>query len=139
MTLHLSPTLHTPEVIATLTPLRIVLRGVCFPNDSTSFFESIQKFIEDSAPALRGKTLEIHLELEYMNSSSQRELFNLIRNLVKRELKVCLICYEGQEEEFDDLRHLLMALEGLSGVEIEKRAGYYQADSSAQEAPPGKS
>ncbi|MCS7163161.1 MAG: DUF1987 domain-containing protein [Bacteroidia bacterium] len=131
MTLHLSPTLHTPEVIATLTPLRIVLRGICFPNDSSSFFENIQKFIEDSAPTLKGSTLEIHLELEYINSSSQRELFNLIRGLVNHKINVRLICYEGQEEEFDDLRHLLMALEGLSGVEIERRAGYYQADSSA--------
>ncbi len=132
MAFHLSPTLHTPEM--RLSPLdnRLVLRGVCFPENSVELFRPLWKYLEEHGPTLLAKPLEVHVELSYINSSSQRELYRLLYDFLQKGGQVKLIIYEGdEEEEMEDLRHIVHGLEHLSGVTVEYRPGHYGEPASS--------
>lgn len=126
MTLHLSPTLHTPEVSLSVPHHRLVLRGACYPEDSIDFFRPIKEFLQTHTPQLTQVPLEVHAELSYINSSSQRELYHLLHEFLERGGSLRLVLYQGEEEEeLEDLRHIVFGLENLKGVQVEYRAGYY--------------
>lgn len=126
MSLYIAPSLHTPEVIAKEKPLEVVLRGVCFPEDSVKFFRGIKEFFQKLSPEQKQEKLILHIELSYVNSASQRELYQILYGFLREGGGVHLILYSGEEEEeMDDLHYIVHSLRGQKGLEVERRQGYY--------------
>ncbi|MCS6789658.1 MAG: DUF1987 domain-containing protein [Bacteroidia bacterium] len=126
MSLYIAPSLHTPEVLAKEKPLEIVLRGVCFPEDSVKFFREVKDFFQKLSPEQKQGNLTMHVELSYVNSASQRELYQIIHGFLRGGGEVHLILYSGEEEEeMDDLHYIVYSLRGQKGLEVERRQGYY--------------
>lgn len=126
MVFQLAETLHTPEVLLDGERGLFVLRGSCFPENSVEFFRPVVAFWEKYQEQLTKITLELHVELSYINSSSQRELYKLLYQHLQAGGKLRLIIYEGEEEEeLEDLRHIVQGMEHLAGVEVVYQAGYY--------------
>lgn len=135
MVFHLSPTLHTPEMRLSTSDNRLVLRGVCFPENSVELFRPLQKCLEENISTLLSRPLEVHVELSYINSSSQRELYRLLYDFLQKDGQIRLIIYEGNEEdELEDLRHIVHGLENLSSVTVQYRSGHYGEPASFSSA-----
>ncbi|RMF50047.1 MAG: DUF1987 domain-containing protein [Bacteroidetes bacterium] len=135
MAFHLSPTLHTPEMRLSTADNRLVLRGVCFPENSLELFRPLRTYLEENLSALLLKPLEVYVELSYINSSSQRELYRLLYDFLQKGGQVKLIIYEGEEDdELEDLRHVVHGLEHLSGITVEYRPGHYGEPASSPSA-----
>lgn len=126
MVFQLAETLHTPELLFDAERGLFVLRGSCFPEDSVEFFRPAVSFWAQHQDKLLTKPLEVHVELNYINSSSQRELYKLLYQHLQAGGKLRLIIYEGDEEdELEDLRHIVQGVEHLAEVEVIYQAGYY--------------
>lgn len=108
-----------------------VLRGACFPEDSVEFFRPIREFFQAHIDKLRSTPLEVHVELPYINSASQRELYRLLYEFLHEGGQLRLYIYQGDDEqELEDLRHVVFGLELLSGVEVTYREGFYHSSVS---------
>lgn len=59
---------------------RLEITGKALPEDSLAFFKPVYDWLNDyfKSPAT---TTELHLQLDYINSSSTRHLFNIISSL----------------------------------------------------------
>lgn len=132
------PTPYTPEVWADPIARQLLLRGTCFPEDSVAFFQPLRAhFLSNLAEYQKGP-LHIFIELSYINSSAQRELYQMIGELLQNGVQVKLIIYQGEEEELDDLRHVVAALEALGLRDVEYREGIHSSASVTEEAPPSE-
>jgi hypothetical protein len=128
MAFHLSSSIHTPEVLVDEEKSLFVLRGACFPEDSVEFFQPIREFFAAHIDKLRTTPLEVHIELQYINSSSQRELYRLLYEFLQQNGQIHLYIYQGDDDqELEDLRHVVFGLEQLSGVKITYREGFYHS------------
>jgi len=131
MAFHLSSSIHTPEVFIDEEKALFVLRGSCFPEDSIEFFRPIREFFQAHIDKLRSTPLEAHVELYYINSASQRELYRLLHEFLQEGGQLHLYIYQGDEEqELEDLRHVVFGLEFLSGVKVTYREGFYHSSVS---------
>ncbi|MCX7605729.1 MAG: DUF1987 domain-containing protein [Bacteroidia bacterium] len=131
MNLHLSPTLHTPEILFQAEKHLLILRGSCFPENSIEFFRPLWEFLKEHKEALTKSPLQIHVELSYINSSSQRELYQFLHDFLQLGGKIQMTIYQGEgEDELEDLRYVVFGLERLPGIEIYHQKGYYEEGSS---------
>jgi hypothetical protein len=64
-------------------PDKRVLRfeGRSIPEDTISFYEPILKWIEKYVEAERPDTTDLHINLEYFNTSTSRYLFGILKTL----------------------------------------------------------
>ncbi|MCS7189342.1 MAG: SiaC family regulatory phosphoprotein [Bacteroidia bacterium] len=141
MPFHISPSLHTPEVLISPEENRIVIKGSCFPEDSIEFFRPIKNFIVENKIFFT-KDIEIHVELTYINSSSQRALYQILSEVLSDKNQLKLIIYQGEEdEELENLSLLVRYLRDFPWIQIKYEKGYYSgstSSTSSQETPPSK-
>lgn len=138
VSLHLLPTSHTPEVLIEPDARRFLLRGTCFPEDSIAFCQPVRAFLQNHLPALRSGAVYLHAEITYINSSAQRELYRLLTELVEQGIELHITIYTGEDEEMDDLRHIVAGLQAMGVKQIVYQEGYYISPSVAEEASPGE-
>lgn len=136
--LHLSPTSYTPEVFIDPENQTILLRGTLFPEDSIAFFQPIKAHIDEHFSDARGTRLEVHIELVYINSSAQRELYRILSELVEKGIELSLTIYTGEDEEMDDLRHVVAGLQNIGVRQVTYQEGYYSGAPMTKEASPGE-
>ncbi|MEN3041006.1 MAG: SiaC family regulatory phosphoprotein [Bacteroidia bacterium] len=138
MRLHIPATQYTPEVKIDTESALMFIRGACFPENSPAFFKPIRSFLQKASELLQGG-IKVHIELSYINSSAQREFYEMLRELVSWIPQTQVIIYLGEEEEEEDLRHVVAALREEVGFErIEYRFEYYSDLMTAEESPPGE-
>ncbi|MCX8112574.1 MAG: DUF1987 domain-containing protein [Bacteroidia bacterium] len=138
MKFHIPSTLYTPEIWADPIARQVFLRGACFPEDSVAFFQPFRLFIQENLSDFqKGPTL-FHVELTYINSSGQRELYQVLHELLQNGIEVGLVIYLGEEEELDDLRHVIAGLSRLGLNKVEYRREYCSIAPITKEAPPSE-
>ncbi|MCS6895780.1 MAG: DUF1987 domain-containing protein [Bacteroidia bacterium] len=137
MKLHIPASQYTPEVGADLDKCIIFLKGACFPENSSVFFQPLRSFVRQNSELLRDE-MEVHIELSYINSSAQRELYELLWALIERVPQMQIVIYLGEEEEMDDLKYIVDALREAGFERIEYRHDYYSGLIVAEESPPSE-
>lgn len=138
MSFHLPPTSHTPEILIDPESRTFLLKGTLFPEDSVAFFQPIRAYLQEHFSDDKFTNLSVHAELVYINSSAQRELYRILSELLERGKELSLTIYTGEEEEMDDLRHIVVGLQNLGIQHITYQEGYYSGAPMAQEASPGE-
>ena len=127
MHFHVASTLHTPEVQIDLTRGNILLRGACFPENATEFFAPIIEFLRENIQKNHVPSLELHLELTYINSTARKSLWQLVKLLLDMGTSLQIVLYRGTEdEELEDYEELVRVWERESRLRIEAREGYYE-------------
>jgi len=127
MHFHLANTAHTPEVQINLTQSLLLLRGVCFPENASEFFEPITEFLKEHLSELSGRELQLHLELTYLNSAGKKGLFQLVKFLLDHAHSLRVVLYQGTEdEELEDYEGLVQFWQREPRIRVEQRDGYYQ-------------
>lgn len=135
---HLQPTSHTPEILIDPESQTLLLKGTLFPEDSVVFFQPIRAYLFEHFSSLKASGLKVHAELVYINSSAQRELYRILSELLERGAELSLTIYTGEDEEMDDLRHIVAGLQNLGVQHITYQEGYYSGAPVAKEASPGE-
>ncbi len=127
MHFHIASTLHTPEVQINLTEGSLLLRGACFPENATEFFAPIIEFLRENIQKNHITSLNLHLELTYINSAARKSLWQLVNFLLETGMPLQIVLYRGTEEdELEDYEELIRAWERESRLRIEVREGYYE-------------
>ena len=127
MHFHLANTAHTPEVQINLAQSLFLLRGVCFPENASEFFEPITEFLKEHLSELSGRELQLHLELTYLNSAGKKALFQLVKFLLDYVHLLRIVLYQGTEdEELEDYEGLVQFWQREPRIRLEQREGYYQ-------------
>lgn len=79
----------------------INIEGRSIVEDSVKFFSPILSWVQNC----ESQSIVIHIKLEYVNTSSSKQLFNLLRIVYKKYLpeNVCVRWFyeEGDEDTFD--------------------------------------
>jgi hypothetical protein len=75
--LHIEPYLQTPEIDFNSDSGKLFLSGKSYPADAIEFYEPIIKWVDEYVvnPA---KQTQLVCEIEYLNSSSQKQLVELL-------------------------------------------------------------
>jgi hypothetical protein len=97
--LFIKGTSKTPEV--DFTPGTINLSGRSIPEDSVSFFQPVVKWIETYVANPKEST-KVNLKIEYINSGSNRFVFNILKLLndcYKQGNKVIISWYFEEDDE----------------------------------------
>jgi len=83
----------------------LLIKGRSIPEDAISFYEKIYKNLESYS--ISSKPLIVILEFEYLNTSSNREIFSLLKYL-KNTIKKVIVewCYEEDDDSVEDIGHL---------------------------------
>lgn len=103
---HLEEAEDTPEVMLNKQKGLLIISGKLLPEDSIEFFEPIEKWIREYAIQPNEKTT-VNLKLEYMNSSSQKrivEILNILKEMGNNGHDVEINWYypEDDEDLFDE-------------------------------------
>ena len=91
----------TPEVIVDFDKGLIEINGKSLPEDSVLFYIPVEKAVNEylSNPC---KATTVNLRMEYLNSSSQKrilEILSLLEVLVEKDLKLTINWFYNQEDE----------------------------------------
>ncbi len=105
----------TPEVLFDRDEGTISFTGILLPEDSVEFFLPIEKEVKEYMSKPK-KVTTVNLKLEYMNSSSQKrmlELLNTLQSLTETGLEVHVNWYypEDDDDLLDEGRDLSRMLE----------------------------
>lgn len=97
-------TSKTPEVRFDISSGELYLTGKSIPENSTRFYEPLLLWIEDYVRSPR-QTTDLHLKLEYFNSSSTLWIAKIIRSLSRifQENSVLFIHLYFDEEDFESM------------------------------------
>ncbi len=114
-TFHINSTDNTPEIILDVQKQKLIIMGVCAPENPKEFFKSIQQELETVKPSL--SNLEVNIFLEYFNTGSSKCLLNLFLLIISNEfssIKYDFNWYidEGDEELLES-GHIFEELTGI--------------------------
>lgn len=91
----------TPEILIDFDAGLIEIAGKSLPEDSTSFYIPVESAVKEYISKPKSETT-INLKLEYLNSSSQKrilEILTLIEELIKKGLEVRVNWFYNPEDE----------------------------------------
>ena len=94
-------TLGTPNVFFSEKGI-LIISGKCLPENAINFFEPIIKKIDRFIE--KNQSINITCELEYINSSSSKVLYQLLEKVVNSGIKQTINWY--YEEDDEDMKEL---------------------------------
>ena len=94
-------TLGTPNVFFSEKGI-LIISGKCLPENAINFFEPIIKKIDRFIE--KNESINITCELEYINSSSSKVLYQLLEKVVNSGIKQTINWY--YEEDDEDMKEL---------------------------------
>ena len=115
-TIKLAKTRDTPEVEFDALKGFLRMKGRCYPSDAKKFFEPLVNWLRDYVDAPKSEKTEVHIDLEYFNTTSGKillNLFEMLKELYKLGNQVSVKWYEWEsDEEKDDDYSFLDEFEG---------------------------
>jgi hypothetical protein len=95
----------TPHIIFDPDKNELKMEGRSIPEDTVSFYEPILKWIEEYIKSERKDTTNLHINLEYFNTSTSRYLFGIFKILESYHLKgnPILIHWYYERDDFEML------------------------------------
>jgi SiaC family regulatory phosphoprotein len=94
----LQPTPKTPSVKMDAATGAVEIKGRSIPENSLEFYKPLIDWVEKYAVAPQAET-EIHIQLEYFNTSSSKCLLDLFKRLETINNKVTINWYYEQDDE----------------------------------------
>ncbi|MFZ4785711.1 MAG: DUF1987 domain-containing protein [Flavobacteriales bacterium] len=94
----LRPTPKTPSVKMDAEKGAVEIKGRSIPENSLEFYKPLIDWVEKYAVAPQSET-EIHIQLEYFNTSSSKCLLDLFKRLETINNKVTINWYYEQDDE----------------------------------------
>jgi hypothetical protein len=94
----LQPTPKTPSVKMDAEKGAVEIKGRSIPENSLEFYKPLIDWVEKYAVAPQSET-EIHIQLEYFNTSSSKCLLDLFKRLETINNKVTINWYYEQDDE----------------------------------------
>ncbi len=89
----------TPAITFDSTTSTFRMEGICAPENSSEFFEQVEPYFLKQNQHLTAYNFEIYLD--YFNTSSSKELLNLLINLkgdTSKEIQIIWLFIEDDEE-----------------------------------------
>ena len=99
--INIPATEDTPAIMLDASKGFLQISGKALPEDSLAFFKPVYEWLSDYYNTPKNST-ELHLHLDYINSSSTRHLFNIIsgmQDLIDKEKKVKVIWHCKPSDE----------------------------------------
>ena len=99
--INIPATEDTPAIMLDASKGFLQISGKALPEDSLAFFKPVYEWLSDYCNTPKNST-ELHLHLDYINSSSTRHLFNIIsgmQDLIDKEKKVKVIWHCKSSDE----------------------------------------
>ena len=104
MNLLINSTKSTPLVSLEYERGSLLLAGKSLPEESISFYSKIEAGLQEYINKYFNKPLVITCEFEYVNSSSSKLVFSLLKKAVQNLIDVKIIW--SYEEDDDDMKEL---------------------------------
>ncbi len=125
--LKIASTKYTPEVSLNLDTHVLEIKGECYPENTTVFFQPIFDWLKNYLTTLENQHVTFNIELVYFNSSSSKALINLFDVLegASKKGKQVMVnwIYETDDEDMKEFgEEFEEDLEVLSFNLIEKKA-----------------
>jgi hypothetical protein len=97
--------IKTPSVNLDREKRQLRFEGRSIPEDTIRFYEPILKWIEQYIQTEREGTTEMHINLEYFNTSTSRYLFGIFKTLESYHVKgnPMLIHWYYEQDDFEML------------------------------------
>jgi hypothetical protein len=96
--LQLSATPKTPSVKFSVADGNLEIKGRSIPENSLDFYKPLIDWV-DSYKEKSGETVNLHVQLEYFNTSSSKCLLDLFKRLEGYKNKVTVHWYYEQDDE----------------------------------------
>ncbi len=95
----------TPYIVFDPAKNELKMEGRSIPEDTVSFYEPILKWIEEYIKSERKVTTNLHINLEYFNTSTSRYLFGIFKILEPYHIKgnSILIHWYYEKDDFEML------------------------------------
>ena len=95
----------TPYIVFDPDKNELKMEGRSIPEDTVSFYEPILKWIEEYIKSERKETTDLHINLEYFNTSTSRYLFGVFKILEPYHIKgnPILIHWYYEKDDFEML------------------------------------
>lgn len=103
--LSITSTKNTPAIYFNIDKGILIITGKSLPEDSISFYKKLELALNDFIVKNNDHLLSITCEFEYVNTSSSKALFNLLKKAVD-SLNNKLSIIWGYEEDDEDMLEL---------------------------------
>ena len=94
----ISGTTKTPEVAFLVLDKKLTLTGRSIPENSIQFYEPLLNWANDFCSSNPGQ-IEVHVKLEYFNTSSSKCLMDLLKRIENCECDAEVYWYFEEEDE----------------------------------------
>lgn len=102
MLLNIAATDRTPEIILTLQPAKLVIKGESYPEDVSAFYGQVIQALNALVESPTG-SLDVEIQLIYINSSSIKALFRIFEGVEEYRKKDQNVSIQWLADEDDDI------------------------------------
>lgn len=102
MLLNIAATDRTPEIILTLQPAKLVIKGESYPEDVSAFYGQVIQALNALVESPTG-SLDVEIQLIYINSSSIKALFRIFEGFEEYRKKDQNVSIQWLADEDDDI------------------------------------
>jgi len=109
MNLHIQKTKCSPEVYYDSQNSKLRIIGAAYPENPYSFFEPIRAWIDNFLLQMTSDAeLSIQLSIPYMNTSSSKCIFSILKGLQEsyengKNIKICWYYNKDDDDELDNV------------------------------------
>ena len=102
MLLNIAATDRTPEIILTLQPAKLRIKGESYPEDVSAFYGQVIQAVNALVESPTG-SLDVEIQLIYINSSSIKALFRIFEGFEEYRKKDQNVSIQWFADEDDDI------------------------------------
>jgi hypothetical protein len=102
MLLNIAATDRTPEIILTLQPAKLRIKGESYPEDVSAFYGQVIQAVNALVESPTG-SLDVEIQLIYINSSSIKALFRIFEGFEDYRKKDQNVSIQWFADEDDDI------------------------------------
>lgn len=100
--LNIAPTDRTPEIILTLQPAKLSIKGESYPEDVSAFYGQVIQAVNTLVQSPAGH-LDVAIQLIYINSSSIKALFRIFEGFDEYRKKDQTVSIAWAADPDDDI------------------------------------
>jgi hypothetical protein len=102
MLLNIAATDRTPEIILTLQPAKLSIKGESYPEDVSAFYGQVIQAVNTLVESPAGN-LDVEIQLIYINSSSIKAIFRIFEGFDEYRKKGQTVSIQWLADEDDDI------------------------------------
>lgn len=102
MLLNIAATDRTPEIILTLQPAKLSMKGESYPEDVSAFYGQVIQAVNALVESPAGN-LDVEIQLIYINSSSIKAIFRIFEGFDEYRKKGQTVSIQWLADEDDDI------------------------------------